>query len=169
MIQQPTNKSFLSNNKFEFAISRLPNFTFFVQNISLPDISLSSSEIPTPLVRLKLPGNQLEYGQLAMTFIVDEDMQSWFELYDWMTNLGNPDSFDKRGSLTDQPGKNNSTTSDATLFIKTNSNNPNIVIDFKDIYPISLSELAFSSTETQEFITCSSTFAYSFYTAKKLT
>lgn len=162
------NKSFLSNNKFEFTIKRLPNLTFFVQGISLPEISLSTTDVPTPFTRVSLPGNQLSFGQLTITYIIDENMESWFELYNWMNSLGNPDSLDKRGNLTDTPGKTNSVTSDAALIIKTNANNPNIIINFKDIYPSSLSEVTFTSTDTQEFLTTSCTFSYTSYTAGKI-
>lgn len=164
----PVNKSFLSNNKFDFTIKRLPNLTFFVQGISLPEISLNTTDVSTPFTRVSLPGNQLSYGQLNITYIIDENMESWFELYNWMNSLGNPESFDKRGNLTDIPGKTNSVTSDAALIIKTNANNPNIIINFKDVYPASLSDVTFTSTETQEFLTTSCTFSYTHYIAGKI-
>jgi hypothetical protein len=95
--------------------------------------------------------------------MVDEDMQSWYELYDWMWQLGNPESYNKRGRLSDEDNLINSVTSDASLFVKTNSNNPNIKVVFKDVYPVELGGLPFNSTSSQEFLTSSVTFAYTYY------
>jgi len=125
----PANRSFLSNNKFDFVLRRIPNFTYFVQAVNLPSLSLQSTTINTPFSALSVPGNQISFGTLSLTFIVDEDMQSWYELYNWIFKLGNPKGFDKRGGLKDNDELLDSVTSDATLFIKTNANNPNFKIE----------------------------------------
>ena len=96
-------------------------------------------------------------------------MQSWFEIYNWMTNLGNPTSLDKLGILTTVAGKENSVVSDASLLIKTNSNNDNINVQFYDIFPMELTGFQMSSAEGQDFQTTSVTFAYTYFTATKLT
>ena len=165
--KEPINKSFLSNNKFEFSIQRLPNFTFFVQSVNIPSLTLFDSRIASPFTRVQVPGNQIDYGELSLTVIMDEDFHAWFELYNWMTNLGNPESYDKRGTLTNTAGRINSVTSDASLIVKTNSNNPNFIINFKDVFPVSMSDLTFSTTESQDFLTISSTFSYTSYSARK--
>ena len=159
----PANRSFLSNNKFEFVLRRIPNFTHLVQSVNLPTLALGSSTVNTPFVALSIPGTQLTFGTLSLTFMVDEDMQAWYELYDWMWQLGNPESYDKRGRLSDEDDILNSVTSDASLFVKTNANNANVKIVFKDVYPIELGELPFNSTGSQEFLTSSVTFAYTYY------
>lgn len=161
---EPVNKSFLSNNKFDFVLDRIPNFTFFVQSVNLPSMALQSTTINTPFAQLSIPGNQLSFGQLSLSFIVDENMQSWLELYNWMFQLGNPTSLDKRGTLTGQPGTNQHYLSDGALFIKTNANNPNFKVNFFDMYPNELGDITFSTTETQEFLTSTAVFNYTYYT-----
>lgn len=162
------NKSFLSNNKYEFVIDRLPNIKFFSQTVNLPGISLSATSTPSPFVNLYNPGNQLTFEPLQISYIVDEDMKSWFELYTWMTNLGNPESLNKLGILTKVAGKNNSVMSDASLLIKTNANNPNIKISFRDMFPTDLQGVTFSSIEGQDFLTATATFTYTHFTAEYL-
>jgi len=167
---QPINKSFLSNNKFEFSIKRLPNLTFFVQSINLPGITLLNTTVNNPFVATPIPGNQLVFGQLTAGIIVDEDLAGWSEIYNWIVQLGNPQGFDKLGNLTKIPGRNDSITSDAILIIKTNANNPNIKITFTDLFPVEIGEISFSSIDnTQEFNTCSITFGYSYYTKEIIT
>jgi hypothetical protein len=164
----PVNRSFLSNNKFDFILRRIPNFTYFVQAVNLPSMSLQSTSVNTPFSALSVPGNQISFGTLTLTFIVDEDMQSWYELYDWIFKLGNPKGYDKRGGLQDNDELINSVTSDATLLIKTNANNSNFKIDFYGVYPTDLGDMQFSAVENQEFITSTVTFNYTYYEATNI-
>ncbi len=164
----PANRSFLSNNKFDFILRRIPNFTYFVQAVNLPSLSLQSTTVNTPFSALSVPGNQISFGTLSLTFIVDEDMQSWYELYSWIFKLGNPKGFDKRGGLKDDDELLDSVTSDATLFIKTNANNPNFKIDFYGIYPSELGDMQFSAVDNQDFITSTATFNYTYYEATNI-
>ena len=161
---EPINKSFLSDNKFEFHIKRLPNLTYFVQGINLPGITLLNTTINNPFVATPIPGNQLTFGQLTAAIIVDENLEGWTEIYEWITQLGNPETRDKLGNLTKIPGRNNSITSDATLIIKTNANNPNKIITFTDLFPVEIGEISFTSIgNSQEFTTTSVTFGYTYY------
>ena len=162
---EPSNKSYLSDNKYQFIIERLPNLTYFIQSINLPGVTLLNTTVNNPFVATPIPGNQLVFGQLTAGIIVDENLEGWTEIYDWITQLGNPETRNKIGNLTKTPGKVNSITSDATLFIKTNANNPNILIKFIDLFPVEIGEISFTSTGlSQEFATTSVTFGYSYYT-----
>ena len=71
----PANRSFLSNNKFDFILRRIPNFTYFVQAVNLPSLSLQSTTINTPFSALSVPGNQISFGTLSLTFIVIKTCQ----------------------------------------------------------------------------------------------
>lgn len=164
----PANRSFLSNNKFDFILKRIPNFTYLVQGVNLPGLALQSSSINTPFSAVSIPGNQITFGSLSLTFMVDEDMQSWLELYNWIVQLGNPKGYNKIGTLTGKPGSINSITSDATLFIKSNANNPNLRFDFVDVYPTELGEMSFTTTDNQEFVTSTATFNYGYYEATNI-
>lgn len=166
--QTPTNKSFLSNNKYEFVIQRLPHVTFFIQSITIPDVTLGGTMVGTPFVNLPLPGDTLQYTELSLTYIMDEDMQSWREIYDWIYNLGNPESRNKIGNLTQIPGRINSVTSDASLLIKSNANNPRLRFTFKDIFPTTLGGVTLSSAEGQEFLTSTISFLYSHYSVETI-
>lgn len=168
MTPNPVNKSFLSNNKYQFVIDRLPNLVFFLQSITLPSMTLGTVVTANPYVQLQTPSNLISFSTLTLNYIVDENMESWFEIYNWMINLGNPESADKLGNLTNVPGNRNSVTSNASLLVKTNSNNGNIKFTFFDIFPTDLGEITFTSTEGQEFLTSTITFNYTHYRASKI-
>ena len=165
----PTNRSFLSNNKFDFVLNRIPNFTFLVQSVNLPGISLGLTEVPTSATTLRIPGTIVNFSSVSLSFIVDEGMQSWYEIYNWITRLGNPTSSAKQLGFSQEPGGDNYITSDASLLIKTNANNPSWRVDFFEMFPTDLSDINFSTTESQEFITSSATFNYTYYTVTNLT
>lgn len=168
MAQNPTNRSFLSNNKYQFVIDRLPNLMFFLQAVNIPSISLGTVITPTPFVQMPKPGQQLSFEDLTLTYILDEDMQAWFDIYNWMTNLTNSEFPAKVSNLTSEAGKPNSKTSDAALLIKTNSNNANIKFKFADIFPTELSGVQLTSTEGHDFFTATVTFKYTYYTAEMI-
>jgi hypothetical protein len=96
-------------------------------------------------------------------------MQSWYELYNWIVQLGNPTGYNKIGSLTGPEGSTINPVSDATLYVKTNSNNPNFKFNFIDLYPTELGEMNFTSSDnSQDFITATATFNYGYYEAIKI-
>lgn len=163
-----SNKSFLPNNKYEFVIRRLPNVVFFLQGINIPNISLGTTTTTTPFIQIPKPSNTMTFEPLTINYVIDENMESWFEIYNWMINLGNPESLNKIGNLTTEVGRRNSVTSDATLLIKTNSNNSNIKLTFHDMFPTELAGVQLTSTEGQDFLTSTVTFSYTYYTAEKI-
>ena len=135
---------------------------------TIPDVTLNGTQVSTPFVNLPIPGDTLQYSELQLTYIMDEDMQSWREIYEWMFNLGNPESRNKIGALTQIPGRINSVTSDASLLVKSNSNNPRVKFIFKDIFPTTLGGVTLSSSEGQEFLTSTISFLYSYYSVESI-
>jgi hypothetical protein len=71
--------------------------------------------------------------------------------------------------LTGPEGSTINPVSDATLYVKTNSNNPNFKFNFIDLYPTELGEMNFTSSDnSQDFITATATFNYGYYEAIKI-
>jgi len=61
------------------------------------------------------------------------------------------------------------TMSDATLMVMTSSNNPNVEVTFKDMFPISLSSLDFNVEETDiQYLVADATFAYRNFTIQTI-
>jgi len=150
----PENYNTLSPVSFRFDINRLPTVSFFCQSVTLPSLTMTEAERPTPFITHFVPGDKLEIDQLALTFIVDESMENYLEVLTWMRGLGFPDEYEtyrklaRETSETTRPAVENSETailSDASLFILTNSMNVNKNIIFYDIFPTSLGALTFDS------------------------
>ena len=78
---QPTNPQFLSPVGFNFNIRKLPNTNYFVQAANLPGVQLGETPLATPFHQIPTPGDRVTYGELAITFKVDENMENYIELY----------------------------------------------------------------------------------------
>lgn len=167
---QPANINFLSPLGFRFKLNRAPNLNFFVTDVTLPQISLGFVELPTPFKILEIAGNKLDYGDFQLTFRLDEDFASYFEIYNWLTEIGFPESFDQYAKLKNAPpGSKNTLYSDATLTILTSDMVPNIEVKFLDLFPTTISDINFTATETDvNYITVTVTFKYRIYYVTKI-
>jgi hypothetical protein len=167
---QPKNINFLSPLGFRFKLARAPNLNFFVTDINLPTISLGSITIPTPFKFIDIANNKLDYGDLQLTFMLDENLDSYFEIYNWLVAIGFPDNFDQYKRIKDAPkGSKDTTVSDATLTILTSDMVPNIEVQFEDLFPTSISEINFAVSDTDvNYVRMNVSFKYRIYRVKKV-
>ena len=170
LANQPDNINFLSPLGFKFNLARAPNLNFFVTDINLPSLSLGYIEVPTPFKILDFAGDRLDYGDLQVTFRVDEDFQNYFEIYNWIIALGFPEDYGQYKRVKEaDPGKKESIFSDGTLTIMNSGMIPNIEVSFQDLFPTSLSDINFTSTDSYvNYVTNTVTFKYKVFRMKKL-
>ena len=172
---QVTNKSFLSPLGFKFVIKKTPNVNYFVQSVSLPSITLNRVDVPNPFIKIPLPGDHLDFGELTLTFKVDEDLKNYLEIYNWMIGMGFPDDFDQYKDVdVIRGGKNTGNVdrmsgggiySDATLSILSSAMNVNHNVTFIDAFPTALQELQFLTTDTDvNYLTATVSFTYRKFT-----
>ena len=137
---RPQNLNFLSQIGFKFEIARAPNFNYFIQKVFFPGVTLPTVFKPNPFVRDTVPGDQITYDSLTIEFKLDEDLRGYFELYDWITALGKPESFAQSAAIYNRPKYDkNSVYSEGSLIILNNKMMPNVQINFYDMVPQRLS------------------------------
>lgn len=159
------NQSFLSQIGFQFTVKKLPTVNFFVTKAMLPGLTIEHPAVKTPFATLHRAGDHLTYGELMLTFKVDEDMQNWMELYNWMVGIGKPKSFDQRANLQNKNPIGEGLYSDGQLVILSNARNPNVTFNFQDMIPSSLSPIDMDATASDvEFVECSVSFNYTLFT-----
>jgi hypothetical protein len=166
----PSNINPLQSNGFLFGIQKLPQISFFCQEINVPELMLPLAEAATSLVNSRLPGDKPMFGDLTVNFLIDETMSNFVAIYDWMSGLGFPENSQQYADLmaerTDALNRNfyAASVSDATLQILGSSNNPVRTIRFIDTFPTSLSSLTLTSTggDTQ-YLVGVATFGYTYY------
>ena len=172
--------------KFKFQMVKLPTVEFNTIAAQIPDVSLTEMVQPTRLQQLKLPGNDMTFGDLTITFLVDEDLENYRKVHDWMAALAQVDSDTKFQELLStgqdrmplsqsrgvqsEPGKEGSATpdgaifSDAKLLTLTSRNIPKVEVTFIDCYPKALSAIELNQNATDvEYITAQVTFGYKYH------
>lgn len=150
--------NYLSPVEFVVSINRLPNVEFFTQKASIPGISMVPTQQPSPFKTLYTTPDRLEYAELDLSFIIDENMNNYREVFDWMEGMGKPDNFDQYKNLDDSKY---GLVSDITLTIKNSSRNANIRLLFKECFPINLSSISLDTTNTSIFYPeCTVTFRH---------
>lgn len=156
-----SNPNFLSQFGFRFSLSRNKHLSYFAQEVELPGLSLSVSEAPTPFTPIPVPGS-IEYEPLTVQFKVDENLENWLNIQDWMISLGNAKSFDGYSALKNSPlGGKNGLLSDITLSILKSSMLNNVSVVYRDAFPIGLTGFILNTTDTDiNYITSSVTFKY---------
>jgi hypothetical protein len=161
----PENTGYLQASKFLLTFDRIPNVQYFCQTVNLPGVSIGQATINTPTLDVFSPGNKLTYDKLNVTFIVDESMVTWQELYKWFRSMGSPEGVTEKNYLSAMQNqfasKDKKYYSDATLTILSALNNPITNIRFINLFPVSLSDIQFDTQSSADsIITATATFHY---------
>ena len=184
LARQPTELDYADPTKFKFSITKLPKVEFFTTAANLPGINLGESIFPTPFKQVPVMGDDLTFDNLEITFLVDEKLENYREIHQWLVGIGFPkartqfSSFRKdesqtfptvesvKGDVTNPgtPSGIQAMFGDATLTIMTSKNNPVIEVRFSDLYPVALSGLSFNQQEGDvTYLTATATFTYKLY------
>ena len=177
-----TGLDYADPTKFKFQTTKLPRVEFNCIQANIPGITLTEIQQPTRLIPIKIPGNDLTFENLNITFIVDEDLTNYRSVHDWMAGLSQMDSDEKyRALISDgkdrmpRSQQNNSTDagrvtsatndgaifSDSKLIILSARNTPLVELTFTDCYPLSLSALEYNQNATDvEYLQATVSFGY---------
>ena len=161
-----TSMNFLSPLKFAFTIKKLPQVNFYVQSLVLPSIAVQPSLTPTPFVKLPMPGDHVDFGEVQVTFRVDEDMTNYLEIFRWLEHLGFPENFQQYKTLADKDARNNiggsdGIMSDGTIIIYNSNSNVNMQVKLINMFPTSLLDLLFDlKAQDVDYIEATATFAF---------
>ena len=173
--RQPDTNNYLSTNFFKFEITRLPLVTYHCQQVNLPSLSLTPAEQGTPFGTMaKWIGGRYTWEELNVSFIVDEDMKNWIEVFEWMEEIGTMVDFKSNISAQSippkPPGQFQDFFSDATLSVTNSNYKSKLEISLRNIFPISLSGIQFSSTTSDtEPVIANVVFAYDYYSINRPT
>ena len=181
----PTKFDYASPIQFRFKMTKLPQVEFFVQTANIPGISLDEVQQPTRLKSIALPGSTLSFANLDLSFLVDENLNNYKELHDWLIGLGTPESDSQfagllttgsdrfpgstassaaTGSNTAQPLNEGGIYSDATLTVLNNKNVAKTEIRFKNVYPTSLGSLSYDiKANDVDYLQVQASFNYMYY------
>lgn len=139
MAKQNRN-NFLSPNKIRISIGKFPNLELYAQSFTIPGVSISTNEYATARGRdYFIPGDKIDYQDLTISFIVDEDLKVMREIKDWMDRIVKLEGVNISSESTD-----------ITLSMLTNNSNRNIDFMVQGAFPHAISDVAVSVTETED-------------------
>jgi hypothetical protein len=176
MSTQIENRNFLSPTGFKFTLKRSPKVAFFCNEANIPDLNLGVAVQPSYLKDIDLPGDKIVFGDLNLRFLVDENLENYMEIQNWIRGLGYPENLNQFAELESQgivqanyAKKSQNIYSDGTLQILTSSSIPNFQVVFKDLFPYSLGTLTFDATQTDiQYFTADVGFKYTIYSITDL-
>lgn len=171
--RNPINQNQLQSTKFQMIFPRISTTEYFCQSINLPGLSTNPAIQNTPFTTIYRPGDKTVFNILTMNFIIDEDLWSWELIHDWIRCYSFPIDFNEYkelkslsqiSELSDRPQY-----TDGELNILTALNNVKMKVIFKDLFPISISDVVFETTSSAEkAIIATANFKYQYYTIKRL-
>ena len=181
----PNKMDYASPIQFRFKMTKLPQVEFFIQTVNVPGISLGSAIVPTPLYNYPIPGDEISFQALDISFLVDENLNNYKELHDWLLGLGFPNKHQQFADLqatgADRfPGGTKGAIvpgveipvplaegpiySDATLTILNSKNIAKTEIRFHNVYPTQLGALQYDIKASDvDYLTVNATFNYMYY------
>ena len=165
--KQIQNRNFLSGVGFKFNLAKFPKVDFFSNSARIPELNLELTSQPSYLKTIDVPGERLTYGDLTLRFLVDENMENYISVYNWLKGLGFPESTKEFKELTtDRDGIRDPKEAfcDGTLRILNSNYREVAQVKFKDLFPTSLTSLDFDATNTDvQYFTAEASFKYTIY------
>lgn len=162
----PENTSILQSAKYTLVFPTLPFLRYFSQTATIPAVSTSGIDVPTPFTSTYRHGTQMSFEDFTINAIIDEDMRVWEETFNWLKALTRPKDFTQYIKYID---KTASVYHDAMLTVNTNSNNPNIRFKFFNCHPTNIGAIAFNTADTPDTIpTVDITFRYDYYELERI-
>ena len=184
-LRQPAKLDYASPIQFRFKCTKLPEVEFTCQTANIPCISLGSATQPTPLVDIPIPGDKISFQSLDINFLVDENLNNYKEIHDWLIGIGFPQNYTQfqnlqaegsdrfpgstrstapTGKSVPQPLSEGGTYSDATLTVLNSKNIAKTEIRFQNIYPTSLGSLSYDvKLSDVDYLQAAVSFNYMYY------
>ena len=186
--RQPTVFDYSQSNQFKVFLPIFPTTEWFVVRANIPSVTLGTADRYTPFVTIQMVGDHITYGDFNITFIVDENLKNYMEMYNWVKNIGFPFEH-KQFNVLDRPDYGNrsggqkynaekdtySKVNDDDLYtdilvqIMTGKNNLIAQCEIYEAFPTTLGAIEYSQQETDmTYAMCEVGFAYSWFDVKPI-
>jgi len=164
---QIQNRNFLAPVGFKFTLAKYPKVDFFSNSARIPELSLGTAIQPSYLKDIDVPGEKLTYGDLTIRFLVDENMENYMAVHNWLKGIGFPETPQQfKDQITDNEGivDEKLVFSDGSLHILNSNFQDVAIVKFQDLFPVGLTSLEFDATETDiNYFTAEVSMRYTVY------
>jgi len=170
--ESSNTENYLYPTAFKFSASKIPGVTYHCQSANIPGVSIGMVPINSPKSgrTAKIPSQNLEYQDLSIKFLVDENMSNWLEIYNWVLSMRVVEDWSLVKNLSQRTAPivaNDVQLTDASMVVLTSSNNPVKIFQFHNMFPRELSSVEFNSgSDGREPLTATATFSFEYYTVE---
>lgn len=139
-------------------------FQYFVTKVNHPGAQNPANDTPFKRTSLPLPGNTINYGELSLEILLDEDFKAYQEIYDWMLRHVNEEQIAQSADFVSSQSPVPSY-ADIHITALTNSNVNNVEFRYKDCIPVSLGDIPFDAQNASvEYVSVPVSFRFSYFT-----
>lgn len=174
MAEKNINKSILNKNNFRLLIDKVPTVEYYVQTVTIPGVTFTETVSAAGVgLDAYFPGDKVAFDTLSVSFLVDEDLENFKEMYDWMNSIvpiKDPSDYKNYvDSQTTSTGQLSAVENDLnqysmiTLVCNTNKNIANRFFRFYDAFPISLSAIELASGADSDPVVATVEFRFTYY------
>ena len=163
------SENYLYPAAFKLTLSKIPGVVYFCQSVNIPTVTVSEITTNNPKSgrTLKIPSQNLQFGDLTVKFLIEESMNNWLEIYNWMQSLRVVDDWQTMRHFAARSTGNDYQITDGALTVLTSANNPIKVFKLYNIFPKELSAVDFNSgTDGSEAISATAVFALEYFTVE---
>lgn len=140
-------------------------------------MTLGVAPQPSYLKDIPTPGDKIEFEDLSLRFLVDENLENYMEIYTWIRGLGYPETrqeifdlqserkrkYQDKGDIS-RDIKGMDIYSDGSLLVLNSTQNLEFKVNFEGLFPYSLSTIQFDATDTEiEYFTADVIFKYTIF------
>lgn len=127
------NINFANTSNYKLEIPGFEEVNYFIQSVNFPSITMESIEVPFRTNLLQVNTNTPVYSPLNISFLMDENFETYKTLTNWMLSFIDDDSF---GNLV----------KDIKLHILSANKKPLIIFTYIQSFPTSIPEVMFDSS-----------------------
>jgi hypothetical protein len=126
----------------------LSNFLLYVQNVDLPEMNVGYATVPTQMATIKHVMGKLEFGDIAMNVMNDEDWFIYRLIYYWLIAAHNPEENMK---FQETPYYDKFYVN-GHLIILNNHQEKVFELELKDLHPVSIGQVSLKESDPEKVI-----------------
>lgn len=130
--------NYLTNNGYQLVVPKFRDMDFYATSFVFPSMSLPAVNINTPFARLPTAGDQMEYAPISFTFMVDEYLENYVALTDWIKSISYSTAFTDFSSYEKKDQYQTLGEQDIAIIILDSKNQPSRTFRFVNAIPVSL-------------------------------
>jgi hypothetical protein len=151
MAQNYNGLNYLTSNRATLQISGLEDVEFSITQFNLPSLTLQYNDVATPFMNAREATSKPDFGDLEITFLVDENIKNWLAVFNWCMDL----AFQRTSTPRFAEGK---------IIVYSSHNNPIVTFRLVGLVPVFISDLNFTEMVAETTpVSATARFAMTYY------